>query len=145
VNRATPELRALAGRLLKQTATLTPSAVEGSQAAFKVCESLRGPLSSLAGAAGFTALLSRAVVIAGAEVDWLRGVHVKSDGTLSGLAELDENLSPEEQSAGEIVLVANLLALLMTFIGEKLTMELLRDIWPRARFDSPTQASENDT
>lgn len=97
---------------------------------FGVCEKLRQPLSMLAGVAGFRSLLSRALALAGDEVRWLKAVHVKADGSLEGLDEAQ--LSDAEIAAGEAVLVARLIGLLVTFIGEALTVHLVQEAWPEA-------------
>ena len=99
-----------------------------------VIEKLRRPLVALTGSAGVGALLSRALALAGAEVRWLRAVHVKPDGSLECPAEM-AHLDKEETAKGEVVLIAYLLALLVSFIGESLTLGLLQEVWPTARFD----------
>jgi len=94
-----------------------------------VIEKVRGPLAALTGVAGFRSLLSRALALANAEVRWLRAVHVKADGTLECPAEMAQ-LDKEEIANGEVALLAQLLGLLVTFIGEALTARLLEDVWP---------------
>jgi hypothetical protein len=96
--------------------------------AFVVIEKLSPHLGALMGAAGFRALLSRALVLATAEVAWLRELHVKADGSFEGLNELEAQANPEELSNGGIVLLARLLGLLVTFIGEDLTLLLLSNV-----------------
>jgi hypothetical protein len=80
------------------------------------------------GAAGFRALISRALALADAEVVWLRELHVREDGSFEGLNELEAQANPEELSNGGIVLLARLLGLLVTFIGEDLTLLLLSNV-----------------
>ena len=88
----------------------------------RVCEKLRRPLSTLAGTAGFRSLLARALALAKHEDRALDSVQVKEDGTLEGL-------DGEAAQAGT-VLIAQLVGLLATFVGETLTLRLLRDAWP---------------
>ena len=83
------------------------------------------------GRIGFTALLSRALSLASAEVPWLRAAHVDSDGSLQGLNELEAQPDPEEIFEGSVVLLAQLLGLLAVFIGENLTLRLMRELWPK--------------
>lgn len=64
-----------------------------------------------------------------AEVEWLRTVTIKPDGSLSGL-EATAGLPVDEIARGESILIAHLVGLLITFIGETLTMRLLQDAWP---------------
>jgi hypothetical protein len=100
-------------------------------AAFQVCDKLRPHLATLMGKAGFRALLARALALASEEVQWLRAVHVKSDGSLEGLDELEAHIGPEQSSEGGVVLLAQLLGMLMAFIGENLAVRLLREVWPK--------------
>jgi hypothetical protein len=120
---------ALARRLLKTEAESGTRAAGSPSVVFRVCERLYQSLSPLTGAAGFRALLARALTLAGEEVRWLKAVHVKGDGSLEGLGELEQQLSARELAEGELVLAANLLGLLVTFIGGNLTLQLLQDVW----------------
>jgi hypothetical protein len=104
-------------------------------AAFQVCEKLRPPLATLMGNAGFRALLSRALAVAHAEVGSLRAVQVKADGSLEGLDGPEARVTPEEMAEGGIVLVAQLLGLLVAFIGENLTLRMVREVWPNLRLN----------
>jgi hypothetical protein len=128
---ATPKLKGFARRLLAYEAASGKPADTNDSEAFRVCEKLRGPLSRLTGVGGFRSLLSRALALAGSEVPWLRALHVKGDGSLDGLEELEVKLDSGEIAEGEVVLVSQLLGLLVTFIGPALTRQLLQDIWPK--------------
>jgi hypothetical protein len=105
-------------------------------AAFKVCEKLRNPLSKLAGIAGFTSLLHRALEASKKDARFLKNVSVRADGSLDGLEQIASKLTADEVSDGQTALVASLLFLLVTFIGEALTIRLIQDIWPKAKFNS---------
>ena len=129
-NSATPKLKQLARRLLAYEASSSKPAADQNSTAFHVWEKLRGPLGKLMGVAGFRALLARALALAGPEVPWLRGLQIKADGSVEGLDELEEKFKTHAVAEGEIVLVAQLLGLLVVFIGEKLTLQLLHEIWP---------------
>ena len=100
-------------------------------AAFLVGEKLRLHLTALMGNVGFRALLSRALALANAEVPWLQAVHVKADGSFGGLDELGAQAGPEKIAEGSVVLLAQLLGLLVAFIGASLTLRLVREIWPK--------------
>ena len=130
----TPEVKALASRLMAYEAgKVRPG--EAPSAAFRVCDKLRQPLSRLAGIAGFRSLLSRALALASSEVRWLNAVHINAEGYLEGLDEAQSRLSRDEGAKGEIVLVAHLIGLLATFIGEELMLRLVQEAWPDAAFD----------
>jgi len=93
---------------------------------------LRALVFALTGGSAFVSLLSRALVLAGGEVRWLRAVHVKLDGSMEcppAVAQLDK----DEIVKAESILVGHFLGLLVTFIGEALTLRLLSDAWPEVR------------
>jgi len=68
--------------------------------------------------------------MAKAEVPSLSAVQVCADGSMEGLNE--PNCAQEAGAGGEggVAVVAHLIGLLVTFIGEPLTMGLVRDAWP---------------
>jgi hypothetical protein len=130
MSRATPPLRDLARRLLAYEAK-GKKATAAIVATVEVCESFRAPLAALMGRGGFRALLARALVQSVAELAWLHAVRVNELGLLEGLDSPEVPVEPEEMMDGSAVLVAHLLALLVAFIGEKLTLRLVREAWPK--------------
>lgn len=136
MNRATPEMRSIAKRLVKYETQGTDPSETTDTATFQVIDRLRPQLATLMGHGGFRALLARALVLAGAEVSWLREVQVKADGTLEGLATLHARLEPAEFREGRVVLLAQLLGLLVAFVGLVLTSHLMGEIWPQLAADS---------
>jgi hypothetical protein len=123
-------MREFAARLIAYETGGNNSSGTKPLAAFLVDERLRPHLATLMGSLGFRALLSRALVLASAEVPWLRAVHVKTDGSLEGLDELEAHVGPEDFFKGSVVLLAQFLGLLVTLIGEDLTLRLVSEIWP---------------
>jgi hypothetical protein len=131
-----PSTRDLARRLLAvEAASKSASAGHVHDAhvheAARVWEKLRVSLTRFAGADGFTALLRRALALARAEVPSLNGIQVKPDGSLQGL----DRLAADPTNAGPdaaVAITAHLLGLLVTFIGEPLTVRLVREAWPEA-------------
>jgi len=130
MSRVSPQIRNIARRLIAYESRAYKSAETRTLADFSACEKLRPHLAMLMGKGGFRALLSRSLAVANAEVLWLRAVHVRADGSLEGLDELHRQLKPEELFEGGVVLLAQLLTLLVAFIGVNLTVGVLRDIWP---------------
>jgi hypothetical protein len=124
-----------AERLVALESGATPFKAAQAPASFMVCEKLRPQLSTLMGNAGFRALLSRALSLANAEVPSLGGIRVKPDGSLEGVGEIAAKIGPEEIAQSGVVLVAQLLGLLVAFIGENLTMHLVREVWPKLPLD----------
>jgi hypothetical protein len=121
-----PKTRDFARGLLACEAAVGKSSEANTPPAFRVSEKLRLPLSRLAGAPGFRSLLERALTLATTQSHSLSPVRVKPDGSLEGLNELHKD---EEAEAG-VMLIAHLLDLLFTLIGEQLTMHLVHDVWP---------------
>jgi len=117
----TPTTRELAQRLLTYEEVETSAAVADMHAVCRVCDKLRRPLTTLAGAAGFRSLLARALTLAKQESPELGAWDVQADGSLQGL-------NGEAAQSGA-VLIAHLIGLMITFIGESLTLRLLHDVW----------------
>lgn len=114
--------RALAVQLLALEEASKDIAESDTRATCRVCEKLRRSLVTLTGTGGYVSLLSRALTLAQREAPVLGAVRVRPDGSLEGLE--------AEAAKAHPVLVAYLLSLLNTFIGETLTMRILKDIWP---------------
>jgi hypothetical protein len=126
---ASSKIQDLAGRLLALEAAQSKSSDDYINVLMRACERLRATLSKLVGVPGFASLLSRALALAKAEVPALEVVKVRADGSLEGLAEAEQDQGPVPLGSGGDVLVAQLLGLLVTFIGPSLTLRLVRDAW----------------
>lgn len=130
MTRATSQMRHFAERLIAHDQKGSrPS--EPETPAYHASEKLRPHLATLMGETGFRALLSRALALATEEVPWLRGMHVSAQGSLEGWGDIEEKIAPEEVARGRVVLLAQLLGLLVAFIGEELTLQLAREVWPK--------------
>jgi hypothetical protein len=101
-----------------------------------VIEKLRLTLTKFAGADGFASLLRRALVLASADVPALQIVKIGSDGRLEEFEQIVANKATGE-AGGEaaVAITAHLLGLLATFIGEPLTLRLVRAAWPDTLLD----------
>lgn len=86
-------------------------------------------LVRLAGVDGFVALLRRALALASTQLPALRGAKVSADGRVN---DLDQALMEDDRRRREAAaaITAQLLELLITFIGEPLTRRLARDACP---------------
>jgi hypothetical protein len=134
-NGINPKIRDLVQRLLSFESTGENRSGKNPSAVFIISEKLRRPLITLIGTTGFRSLLMRALTLAKREAKALDGVRVKEDGSF-------EDLDGEETEAGA-VLIAHLIGLLETFIGEPLTLRLLNDIWPDlSAVDMDTEGNE---
>lgn len=124
-------MRDFAGHVIAYEAKLKKSLGMKTSVAFPVLERLRPHLTTLMGTAGYRALLLRAIALAGAEIPWLSAAKVEADGSMTLPEPADANVSPNEIFDGRIELLAQLLGLMVAFIGERLTLQLVRDVWPR--------------
>ena len=127
-------MRRLAKQLLVLEAASTSTTDAPAHDAVRVCEKLRVSLTRFAGADGFASLLRRTLALARAEIPSLNRVSVNSDGSVEGL----EALAADDTDAGVeagLAITAHLLELLVTFIGEPLTLRLVREAWPEASLD----------
>jgi hypothetical protein len=125
---ATSRQRVLAERLIATEGN--NSSLANPLGAFQAIEKLRPHLVTLQGNIGFRSLVSRSLAVASEEIRWLRAVHVKSDGSLTGLLELEAQLAPEQFYEGGVALLTEVLTLLVSFIGEGLALQLVREVWP---------------
>ena len=126
---ASPALKKFAQRLIAHEGN-GPSSEKVART-FRIFEGLREPLVQLAGLGGFRSLLARSVALASGDVPWLRGMQVRADGSLEGLEERQASLSAEDIALGEVAVAVRFIGLLVTFIGPSLTVQLLKDIWPK--------------
>jgi hypothetical protein len=95
------------------------------------CERLRVPLTKLVGTAGFSALVARSQALATREVPSLKRPRASGALGKSRQDQIQRKVGAGEagEDGGEIQL-AVMLGLLVTFIGESITMILVREAWP---------------
>ena len=127
-------MRVLARRLLAVEAANQSARDAHVHEAVRVCEKLRISLTRVAGADGFAALLRRTLALAREEVPALARVTVKPDCSMEGLEELAADAAGGGVDA-PVAMTAHLLGLLVTFIGEPLTLRLVRETWPDDSLD----------
>jgi hypothetical protein len=142
-------MRDLAHRLLAYEAVAGKSSELDEAATLRVYEKLRQSLGEFVGAAGFQSLAFRALTQAKSEAPGLWAVQVAMDGSLEGLGEFEAQTGEFEPqlgsgkdrtSEGGAVLISRLIGLLLIFLGEALTLSLLRNAWPREIFDDRNSA-----
>jgi hypothetical protein len=140
--KAAPGVRDLAHRLLTYEAGVGKTSEPMESPTLRVYEKLRQSLSTFAGAAAFESLAFRALTQAKSEAPSLWAVQVAAGGSLQGLSKFEPQIDMDKDLASEfpvddggIVLIARLLGLLLIFLGEALTLSLLRNAWPGEAFD----------
>jgi len=140
-------LRDLARRMLAASQTGSDSHIPIAEI---VIERLRVSLTKLAGAEGFASLLRRALALARVDVPSLKGITVGADGRLQGLdsfaadsgAGAERGGANREAEEAAVAITAHLLGLLVTFIGEPITLRLVRESWPDASLGDLLPRSE---
>jgi hypothetical protein len=129
-------MRAFATRLVAHATQDDESSEVKARTALRLCEQMRPHLVTLMGNDGFTALLARALTLAAPQASWLHSVHLDTgDGCLHGFDDFETRLDTEAITEAVGILVAHLLSLLVAFVGEKLTLRIVRQAWPQLPFD----------
>jgi len=134
---AAPGMRDLAHRLLTYEAGSGKNSEPIESPTLRVYQKLRQSLGEFVGVAGFYSLASRALALAKPEAPSLNTAQVSGDGALQGLIEIETQIGMNKDPAGEggVILIDRLLGLLRIFVGEALTLSLLRNAWPGEAFD----------
>src|ERR1039457_3029754 len=110
--------RDLARSLVAREANASTASLHTKPATVRVYEKLRRQLGSPVGVDGFQALASRALALARSESPRLSAVQLTANGGLRGLGEVESKTDLDEDGEGGIVLIAQLLGLFLTFLGE---------------------------
>src|SRR5688500_6374489 len=134
MNKPTPAMQLLAERVIGFEKRAYKSASSAKPVVAVACEKLRPALGMLMGNGGFRVLLTRALARATVLEPSLQAARVTIEGGLvieNGSTPLDQ----KKLEAGSIALVAELLGLLAAFIGENLTIQFVREAWPRLSFN----------
>jgi len=138
------KMRDLAHHLLALEAATDKTSESVESETFRVYEKLRQSICALAGVAAFQSIAFRALSQAKSEAPGLWAVQVAADGALEGLGDLEpqfDEFEPQRGSGkqqvgdGGILLIDHILDQLLVFLGEAITINLLRDAWPGASFD----------
>lgn len=114
--------------LREEAALIEPTGADA--VAFVAYERLRQPLHRIFGAGGCLSLISRTLAMAVVKTPWLGELRARSDGRLEGWAEMKDKPDKRAMVEGEVVLLAELFELLLTFLGPGITLSLVREAWP---------------
>ena len=104
----------------------------------RVFDKLRISQSQFIGVVGFETLLRRAIARAAAEFPFLHEVTLTAEGRVEGL---DRLAAKEEGVEATIAIIAHFLDLMVTFIGEALTIRLVANAWPDASLADETRSA----
>ncbi len=120
--------RDLARGLVAREADAPATSLQAQPATVRVYERLRRQLGAPVGVDGFQALASRALALARSESPRLSAVQVTANGALRGLGEVESQTFADEDGEAGIILIAKLLGLFLTFLGEATTLRLIEDL-----------------
>jgi hypothetical protein len=137
-------LRELARKVLAQHAGPAPGAEALAAAARRAYDDLARVSAPLIGEAGVDALTGRALHLAQGEYSWLVETRdpQPADGPFAQVVFSLERQEPAVAAEAAGAVFATFAGLLVTFIGEPLTANLLRKAWPDAFADSRTQETK---
>jgi hypothetical protein len=105
---------------------------------------LRAQLSIRLGSAGYRALLVRAAALARTEHPWLATLQIDGEANLHGFAEAVRSQDMSLAVDAGVLLIACLVGLLQTFIGEELTRSILNDALPKPPHPDSAGSKENN-
>jgi len=118
-------MRDLAIRLL----TKASGSDNDTPAAAQVLERLDAVLAHIAGQSGSRSLLERALALAQVDAPTLKTLHIAPGPSLGNEWRIAHSGAFDAKS-DQVVLVTHVLELLRTFIGERLTLQLVKEAWP---------------
>jgi hypothetical protein len=120
--------RELARRLIAREADATATSLQTEPATVRVYERLRRQLGAPVGTEAFQSLASRALALAKSDSPRLDGVQVTANGGIHGLREVEFEKDTDEDGETGIILIAQLIGLFLTFLGEATTLRLIEDL-----------------
>ena len=129
----------LARSLVACEAGASSTSLHTEPATVRVYERLRRQFGATVGVEGFLALASRALALAKSESPGLSAVRVTANGGLRGLGEVESQTDSSEDGEAGIILIAQLLGLFLTFLGEATTLRLMEDL--RLQVDASSESA----
>jgi hypothetical protein len=129
--------RDLARSLVDCEAGASTTSLQTEAATVRAYERLRRQLGASVGVDGFQALASRALALAKSESPRLGEVQVSANGVLRGYGEVEFQPGKDEDDEAGIILIAQLLGLFLTLLGEATTLRLIEDL--RLQVDETTE------
>lgn len=118
--------RDLALGLVAREAEAGAANLQTQPATVRVYERLRQQLGALVGVGGFQVVAARALALAKSQSPRLGAVQTAANGALRGLDEVEAGA--DESGEAGIVVIAELLGLFLTFLGETTTLRLMEDL-----------------
>jgi len=122
-----PTISDWARKLIASEVDAESTTAQTEFATLRVYEKLRQQFRAPVGVDAFHALASRALSLTKSRFPTLSGVNVTADGGLLGLAEVEAPLNLGQDSEVGIILIAQMLRLFLTLLGEAATVRLIED------------------
>jgi hypothetical protein len=122
------ETRDLASSLVAREAGASTTSLHTEPATVRVYDRLRRQFSAPVGADAFQVLASRALALARSESRRLSVVQITANGSLSGLGEIESQTDTDVDGEVGVMLIAQLLGLFVTFLGEATTLRLIEEL-----------------
>ena len=122
-----PMIRDWARKLIASEADADSPSAQTELATLRVYEKLRRQFCAPVGVDAFQALASRALSLAKSQFPSLSAVSVTATGDLRGVGEVETPLSGVEDGEVGITLIAQMLRLFITLLGEAATVRLIED------------------
>jgi hypothetical protein len=143
---ATPSQHAVAQWLLTAEGVDPERPLAVPAAAERVFGKLSRRLAQLITLVGSDALLARAVHLSRAEFPFLDGMQTtpSADGLTLRLRESAEGVESSQAAEAFEAVLAILIALLISFVGEDLSLRVLREVWPELPMPQSVQPTRQN-
>jgi len=134
--------RDLARSLVAREADTSGNSPHTEPATVRVYDRLRLQFSTPVGVDAFQVLASRALALARSACRRLSAVQITANGGLRGLGEVESEIGTDEDGEVGVILIAQLLGLFVTFLGEATTLRLIEDLRLQVEVRTESATSE---
>ncbi len=125
-----PNLQQIARRMIVSRMGANPSSHAQASTTVRVVETLVNNLSPLVGSIGSQALLGRSLTLTARAFPCYAEVRGAGQDLLNAIDACLRTQEPDVAMDATAALLTAYLQLMSTFIGERLTVQLLQDAWP---------------
>ena len=137
--------RDLARSLVAREADSSAASLQTEPASVRVYERLRRQLGAPVGSDGFQSLATRALALARSESPRLDAVQIMANGGVRGLCEVESQTNSDEYGEVGVILIAQLLGLFLTLLGESTTLRLIEDLRLQAEIETQSVSTSAGT
>jgi hypothetical protein len=114
------------------------------QSAENACEKLRAELGRLVGVSGYSTLLAHARTQAMAEDACLEALQINLEGAITWVSNGSPAPARDKRARALEALLAHTIGLLIVFLGDAVSLRLLRNVWPEALVEGANSEAEGD-